>query len=559
LLWTALVLPPAAAISTNSTTADKGRVKEAKERAAGFAKKGDWGRAYRDYDKIVRNDRNDVESRRALEECFRRYQQSRRHRDATYRKLILDETPSYAEVMQILKVMLKGLQIAYVDKTRPVPSRLFLRGKEELAYALQDEFFWKSFAKFDKKEIANFRTNLARFKTKLSRDWDGKNIKSVEQLVDEVRDIAMTAQRAVGLGGLSLSAKAVALEFACGACAALDQYTLYLTPGQFSALFSSTRGAKVIGIGIDLCIRDTKLLISRVWWDSPAKQAGLKVDDEVIRIDKKLTAGITPEAARDLLKGRLGAPVELEVASPGMASRTVTLKRQRLTPSSVEYGWLWEKVEMSMDPGKQTEIGYIQISHFQKTTPAELDTAIMALRDGGLKGLILDLRGNKGGSFEAAVDCARRFLTSGIIVRTMNREAKVKDHMVRNGSINGLLTKEEVPMVVLVDRYTESSAEVLAIALRENNRAKLIGQTTFGKACSQTFVPLRLGKDKTVGAIYITVEKFYSPKGNSYGGRGIEPDYPADNEDDQLAQARQVIKDILNPPMPQPMVKMPSP
>jgi carboxyl-terminal processing protease len=163
------------------------------------------------------------------------------------------------------------------------------------------------------------------------------------------------------------------------------------------------------------------------------------------------------------------------------------------------------------------------------------------------------------------VACARRFLTSGIIVRTKNREDTVTDHMVRNGGMVVPLTREEVPMVVLIDRYTESSAEVLAAALKENDRAKLIGQTTFGKACSQKFFSFKVGKDKKIlGAMCVTVEKFISPKtGESYHGRGIVPDDTLDSEDEQLSRAREVIKEEIKKiidSMPQPMqpMKMPS-
>src|SRR5262249_29355058 len=138
-------------------------------------------------------------------------------------------------------------------------------------------------------------------------------------------------------------------------------------------------------------------------------------------------------------------------------------------------------------------------------------------------------------------------------------DGRVKEHLVRNGS-RVVPLPENFPIAVLIDRYTESSAEVLAAALKERgDHTKLIGQTTFGKACSQTFFCLKVDKRKVVGAICVTVEKFISPKtGDSYHGRGIEPDTQADNEVDQLSGARTFVKEEIDRMMP-PMRKEMSP
>jgi carboxyl-terminal processing protease len=550
LLWLGVLLPQASAVSTDPGPA-KGK---AKEEAKKFARAGQWAKACAKYDEAIRLDRNDAESRTGFRECLRRYQQLRRHRDPSYQRLIAAKGTGalpYSQALILYRVMLEGLQRDYVDKTKPVPRHLFLRGKEEFRTALADRDFLKAHTKARPRDLDQFRAKLA-------RGWNGKNVTTVNDAVNLVRDIAMTAQKAFTFGGLELNATLVVLEFACGACASLDQYTFYLTPGQFGALFNATKAAKVIGVGIDLVSRESKLVISRVWRGSPAEAAGLKVEDQVTRIGKKPAAGLTPDTARELLKGDIGTTVELEVASPGTESRSVALKRQKLIPTSVEYGWLWEKSEMTMDPGKQTELGYVQITHFRKSTPRELDAALLFLRDGGMKGLILDLRGNRGGSFEAGVDCARRFLTSGIIVSTKDRDGKVKDHLVRNGT-RVVPLPDTLPVVVLIDRYTESSAEVLAAALKERPRTKLVGQTTFGKGCSQTFLCLKTGDRKLVGAICITVEKFFSPKtGDSYHGRGIEPDTPVEDDDAQLAEARKILNEEIErtPPM-RPMMNDP--
>jgi len=257
----------------------------------------------------------------------------------------------------------------------------------------------------------------------------------------------------------------------------------------------------------------------------------------------------------DRLRGKVGTIVELGITSDGMFVRPVVLKRQELAPRSVEFGMLWETpMPMSTMERQKTDIGYIQILNFQKATPQELDNAILFLKDGGLKGLILDLRGNAGGSFEAAVDCARRFLSSGVIVTTKDSQAKLTRHMVKSGSMIVPLT---VPMVVLVDGDTASAAEILAGALKDNGKAKLVGQTTFGKGCSQRLLQLTAVKGgAVVGAIRVTVAKFLSPKGEAYSGRGISPDVFAERhldpdgmDDHQLEEAKVLVQELIPRPM----------
>src|SRR5262249_28263361 len=132
---------------------------------------------------------------------------------------------------------------------------------------------------------------------------------------------------------------------------------------------------------------------------------------------------------------------------------------------------------------KNSEIGYLQIGLFTETTPQEVETTFNELTKSGMKGLILDLRGNGGGCLEAAVETARRFVANGVIASTENYDAKLSTiYQSRNPDAWG------VPLVVLVDGETASAAEVLAGAMKENGRARLIGQPTFGKGVSQALV-----------------------------------------------------------------------
>lgn len=167
-------------------------------------------------------------------------------------------------------------------------------------------------------------------------------------------------------------------------------------------------------------------------------------------------------------------------------------------------------------------IGYIRIASFQDNTAAELDAALMALQ--GVKGLVLDLRGNPGGLLESAVECAKRFLANGVIVAIESQDSKTcLIHHAR-----GMMPPCTLPIVVLVDGDTASAAEVLAGALKDNERARLVGQTTFGKGCSQTLVKLPAANGVPTGGLRVTIARFFSPKGVCYTGRGVAPDVAAE-------------------------------
>ena len=210
-----------------------------------------------------------------------------------------------------------------------------------------------------------------------------------------------------------------------------------------------------------------------------------------------------------MLEGPVGSMVDIEVLGPNeLNTRTVRLARMRATvPSVIAF----------MYP--ETPYGYLKISSFTETTLQDVDEALVRLSRENMKGLILDLRENNGGIFESSIETARRFLVSGIITSTLNQNPK--DNLVYKATDANAL---RLPMVVLVDGDTASAAEVLAGALKDNKRATLIGQTTFGKGCTQRVLKLPHAPGNVpTGGMKLTVERFFSPKGVPYSGRGIVP------------------------------------
>jgi len=245
----------------------------------------------------------------------------------------------------------------------------------------------------------------------------------------------------------------------------------------------------------------------------------------LVRIDKKeVTEGITAELAAEWLRGEANTPVTLGVLVPGQEDpQDYPLVRQPVTIPSVE-----RRILSSLDGATTGDIGYLKIAHFQDTTPQDVREALAQLQvlsAGPLRGLVLDLRGNPGGSVIPAVKVAELFLPEGVIVNMSSRFKDFDGEFRVRESVNPFA----LPMCVLVDGETASAAELLAGALKENNvgnqaRAQLIGQTTFGKGSVQCIIPL----EKSPGGIRITVAKFTSPHKKPFTNSGITPDYPVD-------------------------------
>lgn len=179
-------------------------------------------------------------------------------------------------------------------------------------------------------------------------------------------------------------------------------------------------------------------------------------------------------------------------------------------------------------------VGYLRILSFQDTTLQELDAALSQLTKAGMRGLVLDLRGNPGGLVDVAIEAAKRFLAGGIIATVENQDPKFSTvYHARGPAVCS------VPMTVIVDGDTASAAEVLAGALKENDRARVIGQTTFGKGCTQSLVKLPAANGVPTGGLRVTVARFFSPRGQPYTGRGVTPHViaPRFKPDEMMAAA----------------------
>lgn len=284
----------------------------------------------------------------------------------------------------------------------------------------------------------------------------------------------------------------------------LDPHSAYLDGDAFEHLNAVTTG-EYTGIGVEVDLNEDGVRIIAPFKGSPAERAGLQSGDRMLAVNDTL---ITPENRQQVLKlisGPVGAKVTIRVQRDSLAEpRTITIERETIRLESVESEYI-----------KGT--GYISISAFQETTADDVIAALKELtRDRKLNGLVLDLRDNPGGVFSEALNVADIFLDEGVIVTTRGRYQEA--NVVFFASEGDLLQGK--PIVILINNYSASAAEIVAGALQSNNRAILLGEKSFGKGSIQSLFPLPTGK----GVMKLTTAHYITPSGSEIDGIGIAPD-----------------------------------
>ncbi|MBN2526669.1 MAG: PDZ domain-containing protein [Deltaproteobacteria bacterium] len=299
------------------------------------------------------------------------------------------------------------------------------------------------------------------------------------------------------------------IEYAAvnGLLATLDPHTSAMTPDVWEELRMSTRGAfEGIGIRITTDYRtpcDGDLTVVEVFDGTPAQKAGLKVGDKIIRIEDDSTVNITTSEAADQLRGEPGTEVKVGILRRDGSHKTLHIVRQRIPIDSVK----WKMMDGN--------VGYMELTAFQQGSAGEMESALEQLHEKNMKGLVLDLRGNPGGLLDAAIDIANLFISSGTLVTTAGRNRNDRD--VTNADAQG--TEPKYPIVILIDGYTASAAEILSGALRNHGRALLIGETTFGKGSVQNIISL-----PDDGAMRLTIQQYLIPGDISIQAVGVAPD-----------------------------------
>jgi carboxyl-terminal processing protease len=287
-----------------------------------------------------------------------------------------------------------------------------------------------------------------------------------------------------------------------------DPYTEYLDPDQYDQ-FKNDREGKYVGVGIEWHPQGDQALILRVFPDGPAAKAGIKAADRVVAVDGKKVARADGFAAMQTVKGAEGTEVTLRIARTGSAPRDYTMARAEIRRPVVE-----SRVVTS----GSRRIGYIRLDQFTEGSAKAFSTAVRRLVDDKVDGLVFDLRGDGGGLVNEAVGVASVFLPKNATIATTRGRSGPSDTLkARGGAI-----EPNVPLVVLVDPNSASASEIVAGALHDDGRAKLVGTRTFGKALIQSTRELANG-----GALKFTVASYLTPDGFDLGAKGLPPDVPA--------------------------------
>ncbi|HEY1072495.1 S41 family peptidase [Brevundimonas sp.] len=290
-----------------------------------------------------------------------------------------------------------------------------------------------------------------------------------------------------------------------GMMTALDPHSNYLPPKGFSDLRERTTG-EYSGVGLTITAEGGLVKVISPMDDSPAGRAGVQAGDVISAIDGQNAAGLTVSEVSEKLRGPIGASVTVTFLRDGEEPREVVLTREVI------------KVE-SVTGRLEGDFGYLRISTFNENTGRELTETIERLKreKPGIKGYVLDLRNNGGGLLTAAIDVSDAFLERGEIVSQRGRKPDdIERYAAKPGDLSGGL-----PVVVLINYGSASASEIVAGALKDQERATVVGLTSFGKGSVQTVIPLRGGAD---GALSITTARYYTPSGRSIQKIGIEPD-----------------------------------
>ena len=310
----------------------------------------------------------------------------------------------------------------------------------------------------------------------------------------------------------------------------LDSHSKYLNESNYQKLIEQTDG-EFLGVGIEIEEQAGRILISNLAPDSPAAQIGLRLGDQIITINEQDVQSISYSQIKNLIQDSSESILSLNISREDSAF-DVQLTRELITIDSIKsifipHADILTKNTNTLAKNDSAGIAYARITHFNEYTALELREKLLNLQTNNqfIYGLVLDLRNNPGGLVDAAVEVADLFLEQGIIVSATGRasDADFKFRASSGQIFAGL------PMVVLINGSTASAAEIVAAALKEQDRATLVGKNSYGKGLVQTIIPIQ------VGALKLTTSRYYTPSGLSINERGVRPHIKSNDSDMLIA------------------------
>jgi carboxyl-terminal processing protease len=307
-----------------------------------------------------------------------------------------------------------------------------------------------------------------------------------------------------------------------GMLSGLDPHSSYMNPKNFSDMQVTTRG-EYGGLGLEVTMEDGLVKVITPMDGTPAARAGIKTGDLIATIDGMSIQGLTLSEAVDKMRGPVNSQIKIQVLRKGEKKPLeFVITRAVIHVESVRF-----KAE--------NDVAVIRITTFTEQTEEGLEKAVQQTKakiGNRLKGVILDLRNNPGGLLDQAISVSDSFLDSGEVVSTRGRRASdTQRYNARSGQLFA-----NVPVIVMINQGSASASEIVAGALQDHRRARIIGTRSFGKGSVQTVIPLSGGID---GALRLTTAKYYTPSGRSIQATGIDPDILVEQtaEDDSEADA----------------------
>lgn len=284
-----------------------------------------------------------------------------------------------------------------------------------------------------------------------------------------------------------------------------DPYTRFLPPKEFSEETQAIKGS-LKGIGTQIGLRDDELVIIAPLEDSPAERAGLLADDKILEINGESTKGINIDAAADKIRGEKGTTVNLLIQRKGVPNKVYSIVRDEIEVKSVSSK---PPIDTTLIP---KDIQYIRLSSFiSKNAASEIETLLNDAS--GKKGIIIDLRSNPGGLLTNAIYISDMLLKGGPIVSTVDRDRYKSTTRARYGQVT------DKPIVVLINKGSASASEILSGALKDNHRATIVGEQSFGKGLVQ-----EINKLPDEAGMNITIQRYLTPSGQDINKKGITPD-----------------------------------
>lgn len=337
--------------------------------------------------------------------------------------------------------------------------------------------------------------------------WEAYSILVTEYLMQEKIDPDVLAEAAV-IGMID------ALD---------DRYTSYVRPSTFKIDQQGFQG-KFGGIGAQVeAAPDRKgVIITKPLPNTPAERAGIKAGDRILAVDGENALEWSVLEAVNKIRGEKGTPVVLTIEHVGsLDAIDITIIRDTI-----------EEISVRVINVSDTSYGRIKIAQFTAETAREVREGIQDLIENGATGVILDLRGNPGGLLSATVDVASEFLTDGLVTYEINSQGQRDDWKVKKGG-----KFPDIPLVTLIDNFSASGSEVLTGALQDHGRSVVIGTNTFGKGSVNLLRGLSNG-----GGVYLTIGRWYTPKGRVIEEIGIDPDVIVEYDPDTKGKNPQTIE-----------------